>query len=105
MMKKTTVDNKNAEKIQSSYDYMTTISEKVRKTIEKEVKRISPHYEIKAIVRYKHPEDHYLYRVVAAMTNNDTYTYWDSFNTFTNSLNFGHYHICLEDAMQLLWRS
>ena len=104
MIKKIMKKNKNTEKIQSSYDYMTTISEEVRKTIEKEVKRISPHYEIKAIIRYKHPEDHYLYRVVALMTSNDTYTYWNSFNTFTNSLNFGHYQISLEEAMQLLWR-
>lgn len=98
------------QKTQDIYDYMTTISEEVRKNIESEVKKVSPHYEVKAIVRYKYPDDHYLYRVVAAMTDNSayaggTYSYWDSFNTITNSLNFGHYHISLEDAMQLLWKN
>lgn len=86
----------------STYEYMTTIPKEVRKAIEKEVKSIYPAYEIVNIIRYKHPDDNYLYRVVAEKVGQDTYTYWDCFNTYTGSLNFGHYNLSYVEAMQLI---
>ena len=87
----------------STYSYLTTIPEDVQKAIENEVKSIAPMYEVVTIIRYKHSDDKNLYRVVAEMVGEDTYTYWDCFNASTKSLSFGHYHISLEEAMQLLW--
>ena len=83
--------------------YITTIPEDVRKAIEAEVKSVSPDYEVVNFIRYKHPDDNYLYRVVAENAEKDTYTYWDCFNTCTGSLNYGHYDISYPEAMKLLW--
>ena len=83
--------------------YITTIPEKVRKAIEAEVKSVSSAYEVVNIIRYKHPDDNYLYRVVAEKVGQDTYTYWDYFNTYTGSLDFGHYDISYAEAMRLMW--
>lgn len=89
----------------SKYVYQTTIPEDVRKNIEKEVKNVSPFYEVRNIIRYAHPDDNYLYKVVAENVSLENYTYWGCFNTSTNSLNFGHYGLALEEAMSLLWEN
>lgn len=40
-----------------------------------------------------HPDDHYLYHVIARNTRNNTYTVWTCWNDSTKCLNHGHYGI------------
>ena len=51
-------------------------------------------------VRQKLTED-YLYRVMAKNRITNKYTVWTCWNEDTQSLNFGHYNLNLEDAMDI----
>lgn len=45
----------------------------------------------------------YLYRVMAQHKTTGEYAVWTSWNETTQSLNFGHYNLNLEDAMEILY--
>ena len=45
----------------------------------------------------------YLYRVMAQNKTTGEYAVWTSWNETTQSLNFGHYNLSLEDAMDILY--
>ena len=45
----------------------------------------------------------YLYRVMAQNKTTGEYAVWTSWNETTQSLNFGHYNLNLDDAMDILY--
>ena len=45
----------------------------------------------------------YLYRVMAQHKTTGKYAVWTCWNESTQSLNFGHYNLNLEDAMDILY--
>lgn len=53
-------------------------------------------------VRQKITED-YLYRVMAKNRIVNKYAVWTCWNESTQSLNFGHYNLNLDDAMDILY--
>lgn len=79
------------------------VSEKVKEMIEKYLVENLPYYTLVKVERKSnHPNDHYLYMVVA-QHNNDTYAVWTCFNSETNSMNYGHYGLeTIEECEQIL---
>ena len=56
-------------------------------------------YEVVEICRAsEHPEDNYLYMVVAKKTCDYSYTVWTSWNEMTQCLNNGHYDLSTESV-------
>lgn len=64
------------------------------------------YYEPVGVIPDNNSEQDYLYRVIAQYTGDDgwkkgTYAVWTSFNTTTQSLNYGHYDMSYKAAMKL----
>ena len=62
-------------------------------------------YEIKSVMQFEDPADHYLYKVLARDTKNDTYTYWSVWNDCTCGLYHGHYDLDKETAYRCFLES
>ena len=62
-------------------------------------------YKICSVMQYEHPDDHYLYKVLARDTVNNTYTYWTAWNDSTYGLNHGHYDLDKETAYRCFLES
>ena len=63
-------------------------------------------YEPVGVIPDNNSEQDYLYRVIAQYTGDDgwkkgTYAVWTSFNTTTQSLNYGHYDMSYKAAIKL----
>lgn len=78
--------------------------ENVPVRIIKKVERALPegHKLLNVIRHSNHPEDYYLYRVLA-MIDESAYTVWTCFNDTTDGLNFGHYGLDYPTALDVLW--
>lgn len=50
----------------------------------------------------EHPEDHYLYMVLAEKKGTGEYATWTSYNSSRKCLNHGHYGLSVEAAINLL---
>ena len=79
------------------------IPESVKDKIIQYLKDNLHNYElIKVIRKSNHPDDFYLYTVIAQHKISKTYTVWSCWNDKTESLNHGHYDIeSLSNAEQL----
>lgn len=61
-----------------------------------------PEYEVVDVLRKSdHPEDYYLYMVIAKRNTDGTYAFWSSWNQIRKSLNYGSYCITKETAYEL----
>ena len=64
---------------------------------------ISGFMPVKVCRHSNHPEDVYLYSVIAKHENSDAYACWSTFNDSTKSLNHGHYYLSGEDdALEII---
>lgn len=58
---------------------------------------------LKACRHSNHPEDSYLYSVIAKKDNDGSYACWSTFNGSTKSMNCGHYNLSSEnDAIDVI---
>lgn len=75
------------------------VSENVVENVRKYFTKNLPQYFVCTVARASsHPDDHYLYTVIAKHRENGTYTTWTSWNETTQCLNFGHYGLDAEEA-------
>lgn len=81
----------------STIEAISKIYKNVRSYFEKELKN----YEVIS-VRQKITED-YLYRVMAKNKVTGKYAVWTCWNESTQSLNFGHYDLTKETAIDILF--
>ena len=73
-------------------------TEEVSKDVIKYFKEFLPEYEVKMVTHYReHPDDYYLYEVIAECISNGTYACWSCWNQITQSLNYGHYAYQTQD--------
>ena len=76
------------------------VLKKVEVNVQEYFKEHLPNYTVEEVSRHSnHPEDHYLYHVIAKNQNNE-YACWTSWNETTQSLNFGHYGLESLEAAQ-----
>lgn len=77
---------------------LTPVPQGVKENVISYLAKNLPQYEMVNVLRKSnHPDDDYLYMVIAKHITNDTYATWTSWNQSTKSLNNGHYG--LEDII------
>lgn len=75
------------------------VPQEVRDNVSKYLKENNLGELIDVVRHSDHPEDCYLYHVIAKRRNaywGDTYCCWTSWNETTQSLNYGHYNLISE---------
>ena len=77
---------------------ITTVPFSVWENVEVYLEDNLPKYQMIDVFRKsQHPDDHYLYMVIAKNCSNGYYSVWTCWNDMTETLNNGHYMI--EDIM------
>ena len=87
-------------KMQDYLNISSDVSEKVNNYFKRESLE---NYKVAMIAKLSnHPDDYYLYQVMAYNENDDSYTVWHTFNTSTNSINNGDYGLTFHDALEVV---
>ena len=82
------------------------IPQDVLQRIRSEVNRIG--YDFIFVLRKSlHPDDDYLYVVIAQKKDKEEYAFWSSYNDYFHTLNHGHYgytdfNKCFDDALEFV---
>lgn len=72
--------------------------------IEDYFKNYLPYFKVHEVMKYKHPDDNYLYKVIAYNEETHMWAWWSCWNESTQSLNWGHYNFldyddCFNDCI------
>ena len=84
--------------------FIKRFKEPVPKQVKKNVQKYLKNNGLGELVEVRrasdHPEDHYLYHVIAKI--GVTFSCWTSWNETTQSMNFGHYGLTYEECDSVL---
>lgn len=75
------------------------VTQKVKDNILKYFKENLNQYQVEDIVQYsEHPDDDYLFMVVAKKVDSQSWSWWSCWNNTSLSLTYGHYDYLSQEA-------